>query len=265
MHSDALELVVPGSLSKPSLSALPGLVVEPGQHVTLQCRQPPQSALWRATFTLLKVGSPQPLQSQSPAGTSAVFPLLSVGAQDAGKYTCVYYERMAPFQVSEPSEVLEIWVTDALPKPSLSAWPGLEVVSGTNVTFICWGPSWTTRFVIYKEGVERILPRMETHEDQAQFFLTHATPKDSGNYSCSYQICTSRSIWKQPSNALGLLVRDSTQKDYTVGNVIRIGLAALVLIILGFILGKEWKNWRRTKGRGPKMTLKLEQPGQEPR
>uniref|UniRef100_A0A4X2L064 Ig-like domain-containing protein n=1 Tax=Vombatus ursinus TaxID=29139 RepID=A0A4X2L064_VOMUR len=109
--SEALELLVPGSLPKPSLSAIPGLVVEPGMHVTLQCRQPPQTFLRAVTFVLLKVGTPQPLQSQSPAGTSADFPLLSVRAQDAGDYSCVYHRRMAPHQVSEPSEVLEIWVT----------------------------------------------------------------------------------------------------------------------------------------------------------
>ncbi|KAM9034782.1 immunoglobulin superfamily member 1-like [Sarcophilus harrisii] len=161
--SEALDLVVTGSLPKPSLSALPGLVVEPGKHVTLQCRKPPRSALWRATFTLLKVGSPQPLQSQSTSGTSAYFPLLSVRAKDAGKYTCVYSERMAPYQVSEPSDALEIWVTDCAQKdytvgnvlriglatlvliilgfilnvflkPSFTASPSLKVASGTNVT-----------------------------------------------------------------------------------------------------------------------------------
>ncbi|KAM9034781.1 immunoglobulin superfamily member 1-like [Sarcophilus harrisii] len=112
--SEALDLGVTGSLPKPSLSVLPGLVVEPGQHVTLQCRKPPRSALWRATFTLLKVGSPQPLQSQNTSGSSAYFPLLSVRAQDSGNYTCVYSERMTPYQVSEPSDALEIWVTAQL-------------------------------------------------------------------------------------------------------------------------------------------------------
>ncbi|XP_074158598.1 immunoglobulin superfamily member 1-like [Sminthopsis crassicaudata] len=206
--SEPLELVVTGSLPKPSLSAHPGLVVEPGKHVTLQCRQPPQSALWRATFTLLKVGSPQPLQSQSPAGTSADFPLLSVRAQDAGNYTCVYSERMAPYQVSEPSDALEIWVTDTLPKPSLSAWPGLEVASGSNVTLLCRGPSWIPRFALYKEGVEGILHSMEAHEDGGRFILTHVTPEHSGNYCCSYQLGTNESLWKQPSDALELLVRE---------------------------------------------------------
>ncbi|KAM9034784.1 immunoglobulin superfamily member 1-like [Sarcophilus harrisii] len=211
-----------GSLPKPSLSALPGLVVAPGQHVTLQCRQPPQSALWRATFTLLKVGSPQPLQSQSTSGTSAYFPLLSVRVQDSGNYSCVYSERMDPYQVSEPSDALEMWVTDALPKPSLSAWPGLEVASGSNVIFLCWGPSWIPRFALYKEGLEGILHSMEAHENRGRFFLTHVTSKDSGNYSCSYQLGTNESLWKQSSDALELLlpVADNPQGvTYTQLNI----------------------------------------------
>ncbi|XP_031817640.1 immunoglobulin superfamily member 1-like [Sarcophilus harrisii] len=206
-----------GSLPKPSLSALPGLVVEPGKHVTLLCRQTPQAALWTATFTLLKVGRAQPLQSQNTSGTSAVFPLLSVKSQDSGNYTCVYYERTPPYQVSEPSDALEILVTDALPKPSLSAWPGLEVVSGGNVTLLCWGPSWIPRFVLYKEGIEGILHGMEAHEDRGRFFLTHVTSKDSGNYSCSYQLGTNESLWKQSSDALELLVREVRGERSLIG------------------------------------------------
>uniref|UniRef100_A0A7N4PH33 Ig-like domain-containing protein n=1 Tax=Sarcophilus harrisii TaxID=9305 RepID=A0A7N4PH33_SARHA len=93
-------------------------------------------------------------------------------------------------------------------KPSLSASPGQEVVSGTNVTLLCWGPSWATRFVLYKEGVEEIPHRMDAHEDRGRFFLTHVTPEHSGNYSCSYQLGTNESLWKQPSDALELLVRE---------------------------------------------------------
>ncbi|XP_051846880.1 immunoglobulin superfamily member 1-like [Antechinus flavipes] len=230
--SEALELGVTGSLPKPSLSALPGLVVEPGQHVTLQCRKPPQSALWTATFTLLKMGSPQPLQSQNTSGSSAYFPLLSVRAQDAGNYTCVYSERMAPYRVSEPSDALEIWVTDALPKPSLSAWPGLEVALGSNVILLCWGPSWIPRFVLYKKGVEGILHSMEAHEDRGRFFLTHVTSKDSGNYSCSYQLGTKESLWKQSSDVLELLVREPSNNLIIIFSCVFFLFFLLCLLLL---------------------------------
>ncbi|KAM9036383.1 immunoglobulin superfamily member 1 isoform X2 [Sarcophilus harrisii] len=219
--SEGLELVVTGSLPKPSLSALPGQVVEPGKHVTLQCRQPPWSALWRATFTLLKVGSPQPLQSQSPAGTSAVFPLLSVRAQDAGNYTCVYKTTFP--QMSEPSDVLEIWVTDASPKPSLSAWPASEIASGTNVTLLCQGPPWTTTFALHKEG------SMDIIQDEANFFLTRVTSKHSGCYSCSYQLGTNGSLWTQHSDPLQLIVRVSS-------NTLLITLSCVTFLLLCLLL-----------------------------
>uniref|UniRef100_F7BGE4 Ig-like domain-containing protein n=1 Tax=Monodelphis domestica TaxID=13616 RepID=F7BGE4_MONDO len=229
--SDLLELVVPGSLPKPSLSALPSLVVEPGTHVTLQCRQPPKSPLWGVTFTLLKAGTPQPLQSQSPSGTSAVFPLLSVRAQDAGNYSCVYSSRTVLYQVSKPSEVLEIWVTDALPKPSLSAWPAPEVVSGASVTLVCQGATWKTRYVLHKERGEEILPSMDIAQEGAHFFLTRVTPKHSGNYSCSYQVSTNPSLWTKLSDPLELIVRASVPS-----NTLIITLSCISLLFCAFLL-----------------------------
>ncbi|XP_072471566.1 immunoglobulin superfamily member 1-like [Notamacropus eugenii] len=210
--SEALQLIVPGSLPKPSLSVLPGLVVKPGMHVTLQCRKPPHISLRGVTFTLLKMGTSQPLKSQSPTGTLAIFPLLSVSAQDAGNYSCVYQERTAPYQVSQPSEVLEIWVIDALSKPSLSAWPGAEVASGSDVTFFCWGPSRGTRFVLYKEEDEKNLLSMNTTQHGALYFLNHVTPNYSGNYSCTYQLSINGSLWTQHSDSLQLIVTGETNK-----------------------------------------------------
>ncbi|XP_068957460.1 immunoglobulin superfamily member 1-like [Petaurus breviceps papuanus] len=219
--SNDLDLVVPGSLPKPSLSAFPGLVVEPGMHVTLQCRQPPQSSPQRVTFSLLKVGTPQALQSQSPAGTSAAFSLLSVRAQDAGNYSCVYYRRTAPYRVSELSAVLQIWVTDALPKPSLSAWPASEVVSGANVSLLCQGPSWSSSFVLYKDRKEKILPSLDNTQDGGKYILSHVTHEDSGNYRCSYQLSTNGSVWKQCSEPLLLIVKGNIDPGKIIDQLIQ--------------------------------------------
>ncbi|XP_072471560.1 immunoglobulin superfamily member 1-like [Notamacropus eugenii] len=257
--SEGLELVVPrqgpcvlipspdlpltGSLPKPSLSALPGFVVEPGMHVTLQCRQPTQLFHSGVTFTLLKAGTTQPLQRQNPARTSADFPLLSVRAQDAGNYSCVYHERMAPYQVSEPSEVLEIWVTDALPKPSLSAWPGPVVTPGANVTLHCWAPSRVTTFILYKEGEEKNPLSMDTTQDGALFLLNHVNPKLSGNYTCRYKVSTNESLWTPWSDPLEIIVRGSEPSNVLVIilSCVSFLLCLLLLAILcqGSISGGE--------------------------
>ncbi|XP_072463657.1 immunoglobulin superfamily member 1-like isoform X1 [Notamacropus eugenii] len=223
MYSDYLELVVTGSLPKPSLSALPAVVVEPGIHVTLQCRQPPQTFLSGLTFTLLKMGSPQPLQRQSPAGTSADFLLLSVRGQDSGSYRCFYHRRMAPYEVSEASEVLEIWVTDALLKPSLSALPGHEVASGSNVILLCQGLPWSSRFILYKEGI------MTAIQDEAHFLLTHVTPKHSGNYSCSYQPGTTGSLRTRESDPLEIRVT-------VPSNILLIALSCVSFLLICLLL-----------------------------
>ncbi|XP_072463638.1 immunoglobulin superfamily member 1-like [Notamacropus eugenii] len=232
-HSYALELVVPGSLPKPSLSALPGLVVEPGMHVTLQCRQPPQTLFSGMTFILLKEGTPQPLQRQSPAGTSAIFPLLSVSAQDVGNYSCIYQETTTPYQVSEPSEVLEIWVIDILSRPSLSAWPSPKVASGSDVTFFCWGPSRGTRFVLYKEEDEKNLLSMDIVQHGALYFLNHVTPKLSGNYSCTYQLSINGSLWTQQSDPLQVIV---TGSKFSNTLIIILSCVSCFLLLLCFLL-----------------------------
>ncbi|XP_074076026.1 immunoglobulin superfamily member 1-like isoform X2 [Macrotis lagotis] len=231
--SDALELVVPGSLPRPSLSVFPGLMVEPGTHVTLQCQLPPWSSLWRVTFMLMKVGTLQPLQSQNTPGTSADFPLFSVRAQDAGNYSCAYQERMNAIQVSEPSNTVEILVTDALPKPSLSAWPGPEVASGVDVTLQCWGPSWSSNFVLYKEGVEKILPSMNITQYGARFFLSRVTPSHSGKYICTYQLSPNGSLWKQNSDPLQLIVRDSELSNTLI---IILSCVSFILLLLCLLL-----------------------------
>ncbi|XP_074074634.1 immunoglobulin superfamily member 1-like [Macrotis lagotis] len=219
-----------GSLPKTSLTALPGLIVKPGTHVSLQCQLPPQSSLWGVTLMLLKVGLPQPLQSQSTVGTMAGFPLLSVRAQDAGNYSYVYHDRMTPHQVSEPSDLLEIWMTDALPKPSLLAWTG---PGWDNVNFLCWGPSLSARFLLCKNGDEKISYSMDATHHGAQFSLNHVTPKDSGNYSCSYEVNTNGSSWTQCSDPLQLIVRDAGPRNTLI---ITLSCLSFLLFLLCLVL-----------------------------
>ncbi|XP_027712807.1 immunoglobulin superfamily member 1-like [Vombatus ursinus] len=211
--SETLELIVPGLLPKPTLWAKHGLVVTPGANITLWCSSPKLSSLGELTFTLWKAGTLWPLQQQASADLWTSFLLLSVRPEDTGSYSCTYRGRTMFTIGSKTSDALELVVPDVLPKPSISALPGPEVASGANVTLLCWGPSWTTRIVLYKKGHENILQSMDTTQDGAKFFLTHVTPKDSGNYTCGYQLLTNGSLWTQHSDPLQLRVTGEREKS----------------------------------------------------
>ncbi|XP_074074623.1 immunoglobulin superfamily member 1-like [Macrotis lagotis] len=211
-----------------SLDQLPPLIclmVELGTHVTLQCWLPFQSPFNDVAFSLLKVGTPQPLQSQSLGGISIDFPLFPLRAQDTGNYSCVFYERMTPHQLSNRE-------ADSLPKPSTSDWPSPKMASGANVSLLLWRPSWRHSFVLNQEGDEKILPSLETPQDGVQFFLTQVTPKHSVNYSCYYLSNSSGSLWTQPSDPEQDIVRGSMPNNTLIITLSHVSFVLLLLCLL---------------------------------
>nr|XP_020859844.1 LOW QUALITY PROTEIN: immunoglobulin superfamily member 1-like [Phascolarctos cinereus] len=196
-----------GSLPKPFLSALPGPVVAPGGELILWCRRPSESFDWLVTFSLLKSGTQEPLQKKDLVYSQAKFSLKSLGVQDSGNYRCIYYETSSPHVKSEPSDVLEIWVTDTLPKPSLSAWPSPMVTSGGEVTLLCRGPVRGMRFALYKYGEEAPVGTSEWTQDGAEFPLIHVSINRSGRCRCCYLLVTDSPILALPSDSLELIIQ----------------------------------------------------------
>ncbi|XP_033621998.1 platelet glycoprotein VI isoform X2 [Fukomys damarensis] len=252
----------PGHLPKPSLQALPSSLVPLEKSVTIECRGPPGVDLYR----LEKLGS------GSYRDEADLF-IPAMRTSHAGCYRCSYQNGS---RWSLPSDNLELVATGVYQKPSLSAHPGPAVSPGGDVTLQCQTQYGFDQFALYKEGSTRP-HKLPEKWYRADFPIITVTAAHSGTYRCYSFSSTSPYLWSAPSDALELRVtgasaapsqlpteapsstaaasRDNTVSPrgsspplgfshlhYIKGNLVRLCLGALVLVLLAGLLGEAWHS-----------------------
>ncbi|XP_015272854.1 PREDICTED: T-cell-interacting, activating receptor on myeloid cells protein 1-like [Gekko japonicus] len=113
LPSDSVEFIVKDpSLSKPSIKVRPEGQHEVGMEVTIECKGQENGL----TFSLHKSNNLSALQTTKAEGNMANFSLSPLRPEDEGNYTCQYYHRGNLFVYSEPSDPVQVVVTDLFPK-----------------------------------------------------------------------------------------------------------------------------------------------------
>ncbi|XP_074242085.1 leukocyte immunoglobulin-like receptor subfamily A member 6 isoform X2 [Saimiri boliviensis] len=209
-RSEPLELVVTGVHSKPTLSALPSLVVTSGGTVTLQCGS--QKGYYR--FILIKEGEHQlywNLNSQQlPSGWfEALFPVGPVTPSHRWMFRCYYYYRNNPHVWSYPSDPLEILPSGVSRKPSLLTLQGPVAARGGSLTLQCRSDVDYDRFALYKDQGVHLLQgsgrQLQAGLSQANFTLSPVSLSHGGQYRCSGAHNLSFE-WSAPSDPLDILI-----------------------------------------------------------
>ncbi|KAM7060098.1 LOW QUALITY PROTEIN: leukocyte immunoglobulin-like receptor subfamily A member 6 [Molossus nigricans] len=208
-RSDPLELVVTGSYSKPSLSALSSPVVSSGGNVTLQCG----SGQGFHRYILTKEGERRfswTLDSQTDSrGQSQVpFTVGPVTPNHRWSFRCYGCYRNNTELWSHPSDPLELLVSRVSGKPSLLAQQGPIVASGQNLTLQCHSDVGHDRFALFKEGdrtPQRALSQPQPGLSQADFLLDTVNKSHGGRCRC-YSGYNLSSEWLAPGDTLYILV-----------------------------------------------------------
>ncbi|XP_031240945.1 leukocyte immunoglobulin-like receptor subfamily A member 5 isoform X1 [Mastomys coucha] len=240
--------VLEGYPHKPTLSVQPGLVVARGKQVTISC----EVTTGAQEYRLYKEGGPHPWRTQNtPKATNkAQFLIPSIEQRYGGIYRCYY---KTPAGWSEHSDPLELSVTGLYSKPSLSIHPSNVVNSGETVTLQCVSSLGFNRFILTKEGEQKpfLIRDSEfvnsTGQFQGLFPVGPVTLSQRWIFRCYGYHINSPQVWSEPSDLLEIYVSVSQPQDYTMENLIRMGVSILVLVLLGILLFEAQHSQRRTQ------------------
>ncbi|XP_072471546.1 leukocyte immunoglobulin-like receptor subfamily A member 3 [Notamacropus eugenii] len=238
------------SLPRPFLRAENSSLVPKGRSVTLRC----QGYIKTYHYRLEKrETSKTEIMNVKASRREGEFHIPSATDKDAGTYVCLYKHSSV---WSERSDPLELVVTGLYDPPTLSALPSPKVASGHNVTLQCQSESWYTMYALYKDGQQITQDKASPHGSgsQANFLIPAVNSTHEGTYQC-YTFQSSRpQKWSCPSEPLVLRVTgtlspspdsekmlfDPAPQDYTVGTLLRLSLAGLLLLLLGVLLAEAW-------------------------
>ncbi|XP_057352625.1 leukocyte immunoglobulin-like receptor subfamily A member 6 isoform X15 [Manis pentadactyla] len=257
--SDPLELVMTGAYSKPSLSALPSPVVTAGGNVTLQCHS------WQGLkqFVLMEDGEHKPSRTldaqRLPSGQpQSLFPVGPVTRSRRWTFRCYGYLRKSPQVWSEPSDPLDLLVSGVYDPPALLADPSPVVASGGTVSLRCRSRFTGGTFHLLKEGgadgPQHVAAQPSAGGWQALFRMDPITTSHGGTYRCYSSPMAYPYVWSLPSGPLALEVTAAHPQDYTLGNLIRLGIAAFILLVLGVLLVQAGHCLDTTQGEGRSQT-----------
>ncbi|CAO2627363.1 Leukocyte immunoglobulin-like receptor subfamily A member 5, partial [Lemmus lemmus] len=197
-----------GTLPKPILRVQPDSVVSKQTNVTLLC----EGARGATLYHLYKSGSPYPwpMDSEIPLEprNKVEFSISKVESHHAGLYRCYYHIKVGR---SEDSETQELVVTGVYSKPRLSVQPSPVATPGENVTLQCVSKQKYDRFILTKEGPEKLSWMLDsqynhlTRQFQALFSVGPVTISQRWTFRCYSYNRSEPQVWSEPSEPLDLL------------------------------------------------------------
>ncbi|XP_058386252.1 leukocyte immunoglobulin-like receptor subfamily B member 4 [Diceros bicornis minor] len=194
------------NLPRPDITAVPESMVLSKDPVSIQCQGPAEAT----AYVISKVGSPERshTEKQLLSKTTNTLHIAQMTPDGTGLYHCSY---QSGDSWSQFSDTLQLVMTGAYDKPSLSSMTGTRVASGENVKLQCFSRFKFDAFILIEEDeVHAIQNQSSTPQDgghQAIFLLNHVSSTLAGTYRCYGALHNYPYVWSHASDPLQLQVR----------------------------------------------------------
>ncbi|XP_069803783.1 immunoglobulin superfamily member 1-like [Dendropsophus ebraccatus] len=229
--SDPEYLYVSESYPQPTIIAEPQNIVQSGQNVKITCTSPYPEIY----FTLFKGNSVIAEDYSNPF----IHVIQNMNKEHAGQYSCRYRKSNMQSHFSSP---LMIDVKD-LPQPSIT-WEHYE--EGL-LKINCTAPNPEKRmwFRLFNQSKSIIDEINDVRKNQVDFIVPYHK-QSYPRYYCIYRI-------RIGMDFADSLISDSAviREAYTMANIIRLLLSAVILILLTVIVMKHFKSPRTGKSHPP--------------
>ncbi|EPY77358.1 hypothetical protein CB1_001271004 [Camelus ferus] len=222
-----------GNLPRPRITALPGSVVPSKEPVTILCEGPGHAEAYRIS----KVGVPEPADRDRqimPRRTNTLN-TTEMTPGFAGLYQCSYQTggHWSPW-----SDPLQLVMTGAYEKPSLSSMVGPVVALGEKVKLQCFSNIKFDVFILTGEdGVHSTQNRSSGLLDKghwAVFPLNRVSSTQAGTYRCYGAFNGDPYVWSFPSDQLQLQVKALPHSPSFEGK--RLGLLIGAPVVAGVLI-----------------------------
>ncbi|XP_041510427.1 leukocyte immunoglobulin-like receptor subfamily A member 5 [Microtus oregoni] len=244
LPSNQLELLVSGTLDKPTIWAEPRSVITSGTYVAIWCK----ATLPTLIYVIYKEGSadPRDQKNQIVYNYNAKLTISSMTELSAGRYHCYSYTSAG---WTERSNSLELVVTGVYNKPILLPLQDPVVTVGMTVTLSCTSNHSYNWFILTKDDQKFLHSERSQDKDTGLFFAEfQVKPTAFGQrwmFRCYGSYRSNHQVWSEGSDLLELLISVSQPQDHTVENIIRMGISGLILTVLGILLFGNCPSQRR--------------------
>ncbi|XP_072012951.1 immunoglobulin superfamily member 1-like isoform X3 [Engystomops pustulosus] len=248
-HSEPVYLYASDRYYPPTIIAEPKSIVQPGQNVTIICNTPYQNIL----FTLFKGDTVIEETEANPF----IHVIHNASEEHAGQYSCRYKKLQLQSYFSSPLMI----IIKALPRPLII----LDDYMKGKLKINCKAPEKDKKmwFQLFN-GSNDVVDEIKAVTESAVDFILPYPEGSYQRYYCMYRIRMGSNFADSlPSDELIIGTDSSRNPDFTLRNMIRLLLSAIVVLILIAIAVIHFQSIKRcrsipTTPTAPRLKLAVE-------